>query len=118
MSEWGSRYSTGAIVLTLRDGKLQFVVCIQHTGDYHHRYAIIDVVRLTENGNNRPTGIDRITATGELFSGYEIGPQVGMISIDDIISLAQGVETNSLHTPQIITAVADLLNKTASHSRK
>lgn len=117
MREWGSSYSTGAILLTLRDGKLQFAVSIQHTGDCHHKFAIVEAVREVDE-NGKPSDADYITATGEFFSGYDVGPQVGRISTEEILSLSSGVRVPTLKITASAVALANVLNTSTTHSRQ
>ena len=117
MHAWGSHYSTGAIVLTLRDGKLQFAVSIQHTGDYHHKFAVVEAVREVDV-RGKPSGSDYLTSTGEFFSGYDVGPQVGDISITEIISLSSGVRVPSLQISASAVALANTLNNSTSRSHQ
>ncbi|MGB4768344.1 MAG: hypothetical protein WBP22_03735 [Candidatus Saccharimonas sp.] len=117
MFEWGSNYSTGAILLTLRDGKLQFAVSVEHTGDCHHKFAVVEAVReVGENG--KPSDADYITATGEFFSGYDVGPQVGRISTEEILSLSSGVRVPTLKITASVVAFANVLNTSASRSHQ
>jgi hypothetical protein len=91
--EWGSSYYNGDLVLTLIDGRPQVVVVTSHTGDHHHHYMAVQVERVIDEHGQRD---QLIGDPARMFHGYYVGPRVGHIEEEQLLSLSAGIVVSAL----------------------
>lgn len=90
---WGSHYNNGDLVLSHIDNKPQVLLVMSNSGDYFHTFMAVKVGW----NENSPSNHDHIIAEPERrYSGYWVGPSVGHLSDEQVVSLGTGIDVPQL----------------------
>lgn len=109
---WGNHYRNGALVLAAVDGEMVVLVVTEHTGDYHHNFMRVTIA----NGDDPRRESDHITAKpDEQYYGYKIGPQIGALTIPQMVSLGAGIDVPRLRVEVDAAELLEISRKFYNH---